>query len=121
MKDLGILHEHFPACNMANSVSAKIKLLVSLNEIELSLEDNISALTTKLLLVRKKLLHACHEDGECFRMALLEFRNCPRQNGFSPFMAFFGRRLKGKIPFIPKPLSYVENDSFSDIRLQQKE
>ena len=69
----------------------------------------------------KKLLHACHENKECFRMALLEFRNCPRQDGFSPSMAFFGRRLKGVIPFIPQPLQSVENEDFSEIRLEQKE
>jgi hypothetical protein len=37
-------------------------------------------------------------DNEVFRSALLEWRNTPRADGFSPAMGFFGRRLKTFLP-----------------------
>ena len=69
----------------------------------------------------KKLLYACFENNEDFRLALLEFRNCPRLDGFSPSMAFYGRRLQGKLPFIPSPMQLVEEKGFSEKRLSEKE
>ena len=47
----------------------------------------------------KSLLSKCQASGEDFRMALLEWRNCPKLNAPSPAQSFFGRRLKGTILF----------------------
>ena len=63
----------------------------------------------------KKLLSICFEKNEDFRLALLEWRNCPKTETSSPAQLFFGRRLKGVIPFIPS-----KSESNAKLRLSQK-
>ena len=46
----------------------------------------------------KYLLTKCKNSGEDFRAALLEWRNTPRADGFSPNQAFLGRRPRGALP-----------------------
>ena len=51
----------------------------------------------------KALLTKCG-SGEKFKEALLEYRNTPRSDGFSPAQMFFGRRLNTTIPVNPEVL-----------------
>ena len=37
-------------------------------------------------------------DNEKFQQALLEYRNCPKENGFSPAQVVFGRALRSCVP-----------------------
>ncbi len=46
----------------------------------------------------KKLLLKCISGGENYADALLEFRNCPRPDGFSPAQLMFGRRMRTALP-----------------------
>lgn len=48
----------------------------------------------------KFLLRKCLAEGSNFRLALLEWRNCPRADGFSPAQAFLGRRQKSRLPMM---------------------
>jgi len=61
----------------------------------------------------KKLLGKCLKGGEDFGAALLEFRNCPRADGFSPSQLMFGRRSRTALPalaaaFRPINRTYAE-------------
>ena len=44
-----------------------------------------------------------------FKQALLEWRNCPRADGFSPAQMFFGRRLRGALPTLPQALAPINH------------
>ena len=46
----------------------------------------------------KALLKKCMDEREDFSEALLAWRNTPRADGISPAQAFFGRRLRGRLP-----------------------
>ncbi len=46
----------------------------------------------------KKLFLKCIAGGENFAEALLEFRNCPRPDWYSPEQLMFGRRLRLALP-----------------------
>ncbi len=61
----------------------------------------------------KKLFLKCIAGGEEFGPALLEFRNCPGADGFSPAQLMFGHRMRTALPaaaeaFAPIPLSYAK-------------
>lgn len=49
----------------------------------------------------KHLLKKCRELDEDFATALFEWRNVPRQDGFSPAAMFFGHRQRGLLPTLP--------------------
>ena len=49
----------------------------------------------------KSLLKKCVEEGEDYHLALHEFCNCPRADGYSPAMLMFGRRTKSTLPALP--------------------
>ena len=49
----------------------------------------------------KFLLGKCRDAGEDFSAALLEWRNTPREDGFSPAEAFLGRRQRTYLPMLP--------------------
>ena len=46
----------------------------------------------------KYLLAKCLHTGEDFNAALLEYRNTPRADGYSPAQMFFGRRQRTRLP-----------------------
>ncbi len=61
----------------------------------------------------EKLLLKCINGGEDFAAALLEFRNCLRQDGYSPAQLMFGRRMRTALPaaagaFVPIPIVEAE-------------
>lgn len=62
----------------------------------------------------KTLLKKCRAGGENFRIALLEWRNTPREDGVSPAFAFYGRRLKTFLPALP--LEATQSKSSSSLR-----
>ena len=43
-------------------------------------------------------------DSNLLPHAIQEWRNTPRADGISPSMAFFGRRTRGTVPFLPQPM-----------------
>ena len=45
----------------------------------------------------KYLIEKCLAQNEDVEAALLEWRNTPRADGFSPSQAFFGRQLRTKL------------------------
>ncbi|CAB4046036.1 Hypothetical predicted protein, partial [Paramuricea clavata] len=49
----------------------------------------------------KKLLTKCNGNWSEFRQRLLEWRNVPRSDGFSPSQMLFGRRQRSQLPAIP--------------------
>ena len=49
----------------------------------------------------KHLLAKCLYTGEDFNAALLEYRNTPRADGYSPAQMFFGRRQRTRLPTLP--------------------
>ena len=66
----------------------------------------------------KFLLEKCKANDEDFRSALLQWRSCPRANGFSPSEAFFGRRLRGKLPMLSTGFGSFDLNSYSEIKHQ---
>ena len=71
----------------------------------------------------KFLLGKCHENSEDFRNALLEWRSCPRADGFSPAEAFFGRRLRGGengLPMLNTGYGSFDLNSFSELRNESR-
>ncbi len=48
--------------------------------------------------IAKKLLLKCISGGENYADALLEFHNCPRQDGFLPAQLMFGRLMRSALP-----------------------
>ena len=46
----------------------------------------------------KYLIEKCLAKNEDVEAALLEWRNTPKADGYSPAQAFFGRRLRTKLP-----------------------
>ena len=56
----------------------------------------------------KGLIKKCSDNGEDFRLALLEMRNCIRSSGFSRAEAFYGRLLKAALPMLDKPVPDME-------------
>ena len=67
----------------------------------------------------KRLLGKCLDNDEDFRTALMEWRNCPRADGYSPAQAFLGRRLRGLLPNINK--SPIDLHNFEKKRHLAKE
>ena len=58
----------------------------------------------------KKLLLKCMEKKEDIWHALLEFRNLPRVDGFSPAEMFVGRRQRTLLPVLPSARSPVDQE-----------
>ena len=56
----------------------------------------------------KTLLKICMDSKECFETALAEFRNAPREDGFSPAEFLYRRQVRGLLSELPKKLN-VEN------------
>jgi hypothetical protein len=57
-------------------------------------------------------------DNVVFRSALLEWRNTPRADGFSPAIGFFGRRLRTLLPSaLPLQFDPATQAAFSQARL----
>ena len=46
----------------------------------------------------KFLIEKCESENQDLSTALLEWRNTPRADGYSPAQAFFGRRLRTSLP-----------------------
>ncbi len=46
----------------------------------------------------KKLLKKCIRNGEDYKAAILEYRNAPREDGYSPAQMFVGRRQRTSLP-----------------------
>ena len=64
----------------------------------------------------KMLIKKCDETGENFHLALLEWRNTPREDGFSPAQALFGRRQKSLLPSRPEALLPIDVEKFMATR-----
>jgi hypothetical protein len=58
----------------------------------------------------KHLLLKCLESKEDFFSALLEWRNVPRSDGFSPAQMFLGRRQRSLLPALPQALAPVDQE-----------
>jgi hypothetical protein len=46
----------------------------------------------------------------------LEWRNCPRSDGYSPSEAFLGRRLRGRLPVLSSGFGQFDCDRFKMVR-----
>ena len=57
----------------------------------------------------KTLLKKCKEGKESFDEALLEWKNTPRKDGYSPAMLFIGRRLRTRLPTAHINLRPIDN------------
>ena len=64
----------------------------------------------------KMLLKKCDETGENFHLALLEWRNTPREDGFSPAQALLGRRQKSLLPARSEALLPIDVEKFMSTR-----
>jgi hypothetical protein len=64
----------------------------------------------------KKLLLKCIAEDEDYQEALLEFRNCPRADGYSPAQLMFGRRMRTRLPVIPGALASVDKAAGKEAR-----
>jgi len=64
----------------------------------------------------KKLLRKCVKAGEDYEVALHEFRNCPRADGYSPAQALFGRRTRGKLPTLPGAFAPIDPAAVASAR-----
>ena len=58
----------------------------------------------------KKLLKATEAVPRDLSIALLEFRNAPRTDGFSPAELFFGRKQRSLLPVLPQNLGFLTNE-----------
>ena len=58
----------------------------------------------------KYLIKKCQKLNQEFRLSLLEYRNTPRHDGFSPSELFFGRKQRTLLPSLPvsTDLSFAE-------------
>ena len=56
----------------------------------------------------KGLLKKCTAGKEDFSEALLAWRNTPRADGVSPAQAFFGRRLRGRLPTMAEHMRQID-------------
>ena len=54
----------------------------------------------------KYLIEKCEAEREDISSALLEWRNTPRADGYSPAQAFFGRRLRTSLPSLDTASSF---------------
>jgi transposase InsO family protein len=66
----------------------------------------------------KMLLKKCEDGNDAFEIALSEFRQTPRPDGYSPAELFFGRRLKGILPTIDTPM--IDQKQAQKARQQSK-
>ena len=55
----------------------------------------------------KSLLRKSLDAKTNFEAALLEWRNTPRSDGFSPAMLFLGRRLRTRLPIASSELAFI--------------
>jgi hypothetical protein len=71
----------------------------------------------------KSLLKKVGQDahGAAFRLALLEWRNTPRADGFSPAYGFFGRHLRTQLPEIRAVVTAAPLEEFQDARRRVSE
>ena len=71
----------------------------------------------------KRLLEKCSDEGSNFKLALMEFRNSPRNSSNkSPAQEFLGRRLKSILPTLPEQQisdtdSKLEADSNNNLHI----
>ena len=56
----------------------------------------------------KHLLLKCNNNFKIFQRSLHEYRNTPREDGFSPAQMMFHRRQKGQLPCLPKSLEMID-------------
>ena len=59
----------------------------------------------------KHLILKCLNCEEDLDLAISEFRNCPRADGFSPAQRLFGRRQRGLLPALPATLAPIDRDA----------
>ena len=64
----------------------------------------------------KYLIEKCLATGESLEAALLEWRNTPRTDGFSPAQLFFGRRQRTRLPTLPLHHLPVDTDEAEQAR-----
>lgn len=56
-------------------------------------------------------------DQKGFDLAILEWRNTPRENGLSPAEWLFGRSLRAMLPIHPKTLKRIDNEGIRKAEL----
>ena len=59
----------------------------------------------------KHLIHKCTDCKEDLDLAISEFRNCLRVDGYSPAQRLFGRRQRGLLPALPAALAPVDREA----------
>ena len=85
------------------------------------LHSQSNGLAEAIVKSTKTLLAKCVQNGENFEQALLEFRNCPRANGFSPAMAFLGRRQRTQLPLAHGNRMYdFDRNKYAEIREKER-
>ena len=68
----------------------------------------------------KNLIQKCADSQEELRIALLEWRSCPRSDGFSPARAFFGPRLRGVLPSLSSHFGSFHDTDFLSVRAENR-
>ena len=66
----------------------------------------------------KKLVKKTTRAKESFSQALFEFRNLPREDGYSPAQMMLGRRQRGRLPTLAAALQQVDQKDASSTRRQ---
>ena len=67
----------------------------------------------------KYLIEKCEANKEDVSAALLEWRNTPRRDGYSPAQAFFGRSLRTSLPALQQPA--FDPSIFTAVRAETKD
>ena len=81
------------------------------HELSSSYNPQSNGLAESAVKQTKYLLAKCLYTGEDFNAALLEYRNTPRADGFSPAQMFFGRRQRTRLPTLPQHHQPIDMDA----------
>jgi hypothetical protein len=69
----------------------------------------------------KSLLQKCLDAKEDFYLALSEWRNVPRADGFSPAQMFLSRRQRGRLPTLPCISAPIDQEQAALSRQRSRE
>ena len=84
------------------------------NEVSSPYNPRANGLAESAVKTVKNMLKKCLEKGEDVERALYEWRNLPREHGFSPSQQLFSRRQR---KLLPQPDSVYEQVSFEKAAL----
>lgn len=71
--------------------------------------------------IAKNLIKKCHGNYQNFKRSLLEFRNTPRQDGYSPAQMMFGRRQRTRLPALPQAYDPIDWEIAEEKRAMGRE